>query len=478
MTYEELNPKKIFHYFRKISDIPRGSGNEEAVAKYVYDTACALGYEAVLDSANNVFVTAPATPGYEDHAPIMLQGHLDMVCEANKDTEHDFLKDPIKFILDGDLLRADGTTLGADNGVAVAIMLSVLDSDLPHPMLEFLFTTDEETGMGGMSAFDTSLPKSTRLLNLDSAGEGVATVSCAGGVRSHIYFNYDSCDVPANYSTVKFEIGGLFGGHSGEDINLGRIGSIATAGRIIYHAMKSCDIRVASIEGGSRDNAIPRECSLSLAVSDRDLFLTAVREEETKIRGELVEDDRGFFVKVSDEEKAASYLSQLRSGELIAFLVSVPNGVHGMSRDVEGLVETSSNLAVVRKSEDGCEIVISSRSSVSSRLDNMQERIECAARLAAAKVEHVGRYPGWDYMVGSPMQELYLKSNKELFSTDASVMGIHAGLECGLLKGKRPEMDIISIGPDLRNLHSPDEVLSVSSFARLWDLVCKILENA
>lgn len=478
MTYEELKPAKLFSYFKKISDIPRGSGNEAAVARFVYDTAVSLGHDAVLDSANNVFVRAKATVGYEDHATIMLQGHLDMVCEANKSTEHDFMRDPIKLVLAGDELRADGTTLGADNGVAVAIMLCILDSDIPHPELECLFTSDEETGMTGMRTFDTSLAKSRRLINLDSAGEGIATVSCAGGVRSHIDFAFDSDPVPVGYVPVTIEIGGLFGGHSGEDIHLGRVGAISAAARILWHAKKVCDIRIAEFEGGSRDNAIPRECSVSLAVSDKDIFIQTVRDMETQIRGELIEDDLGFTVSVSESEKRVSYLSSRRSDELIALLAALPNGVHGMSRQVEGLVETSSNLAVVRKSEAGCEIVVLSRSSVESKLDNVQEKIECAAALAGSSAEHTGRYPGWDYTSGSSLQQLYLDTYRKMFGTDASIMGIHAGLECGLLKGKLTDMDIISIGPDLKNLHSPDEVLSVSSFVRLWELVCRMLKTA
>lgn len=478
MTYEELKPAKLFSYFKKISDIPRGSGNEAAVARFVYDTAVSLGHDAVIDSANNVFVSAKASSGYEDHAPVMLQGHLDMVCEANKITKHDFMNDPIKLVLDGDELRADGTTLGADNGVAVAIMLCILDSDVPHPELECLFTSDEETGMTGMRTFDTSLAKSRRLINLDSAGEGIATVSCAGGVRSHINFPFDSDEIPDGLFPLTLEIGGLFGGHSGEDIHLGRLNAIATAARILWNAKKFCDIRIAEFEGGSRDNAIPRECSVSLAVSDKNAFISAVRETEEQIRCELVEDDSGFKVTLVESEKSKTYLSSRRSAELISLLETLPNGVHEMSRQVEGLVETSSNLAVVKKSKTGFEIIVLSRSSVESKLDNIQEKIECAALLAGSSCEHIGRYPGWDYTSDSSLQQLYLETYRKMFGKDASVMGIHAGLECGLLKGKLTDMDIISIGPNLNNLHSPDEVLSVSSFVRLWELVCMILEDA
>lgn len=476
MTYAELEPKKVFEYFRKISDIPRGSGNEAAAAEYVRSTAVALGHSATIDESGNVLVRAAASRGYEDHAPLMLQGHLDMVCEANRGVEHDFLRDPIEFVLNGDLLTANGTTLGADNGVAVAIMLAILDSDLPHPELECLFTTEEETGLSGMRGFDASVLKSSRLVNLDSEGEYEATVSCAGGVRSHIYFDSDTETVPEGYTVLKLEVSGLFGGHSGADVNLGRKGAVACIARLLYSA-KDSDIRVAEIIGGNRDNAIPRECHAIVAVKDADAFTAAIKCEEEKIRGELVADDFGFKAVITPEN-ADVFMSAHRSLELAALLKTLPTGVRTMSRSVPGLVETSSNLAVVRKAENGFEIVVSSRSSVESRLDDMQNIIECAALLTGSTVKHTDRYPGWDYTEGSDMQKLYLDSVKGLFGIDAKIIGIHAGLECGLLKAKKADMDMISIGPDVKNLHSPDEVLSVSSLSRLWDLVCEILKNA
>lgn len=477
MLYEELQPEKVFHYFKLLSDIPRGSGNEAAAAEFVCSTAKKLGHDAVIDSAGNVFVKAEASKGYENRPSIMLQGHLDMVCEANRGVKHDFLRDPIKLVLNGDLLTADGTTLGADDGVAVAIMLAILDSDLPHPKLECLFTIAEETGMDGMRGFDASVLSSSRLINLDSAGEFEATVACAGGVRSHITFKFDESAVPDDYRCVKIEVSGLFGGHSGEDINLGRKGAVAVLARLIYAASKNTDVRIAEFVGGNRDNAIPRECHSIISVADLDSFISDIREEEKKIRGELVRDDCGFKVSVEMCE-ADRFLSNSRSVQLISLLRSLPNGVHGMSAQVSGLVETSSNLAVVKSIENGCEIVVSSRSSVSSRLDDMQNRVECAVLLAGAEVEHTDRYPGWDFTEGSEMQRLYLKTVKDLFGIDAKIIGIHAGLECGVLKDKKSDMDMISIGPDVKNLHSPDEVLSVSSLERLWNIVIEMLKNA
>lgn len=477
MIYSELEPKIVFSYFKKISDIPRGSGNEAAVAKFVHDTAVSFGHEAYIDRSNNVFVRAKSTSGYEDRPPIMLQGHLDMVCESNRDVKHNFMCDPISLVLDGDLLRAGGTTLGADDGVAVAIMLALLASDAPHPELECLFTTEEETGLSGMRNFNASIVKSKRLINIDSAGEGEATVSCAGGVRSHIFFDTEDRTPAYGYDSLSVFVSGLFGGHSGEDINLGRLGAISAMARILYSASKVCDVRISNIEGGSRDNAIPRECFVQLAVSDKDSFESAVRSEEEKIRSELISDDSGFTLKI-DTDTADQFMTSERTEKLIALLRSLPTGVRAMSRVVPGLVETSSNLAVIRMNRDCFEIVVSSRSSVSSKLDDLMNIIECISGGFGAKCEHVGKYHGWDFVSGSEMQKLYMKTYREIFGKEAKIIGIHAGLECGLLKEKLPSMDMISIGPDIKNLHSPDEVLSVSSLSRLWTLICEMLKNA
>lgn len=480
MDYSQLEPKKVFEYFKNISDIPRGSGNEAAVSEYVYNTATALGHDAFRDEANNVFVRAKASQGYENHAPIMMQGHLDMVCEANRSVQHDFLTDPIRLILDGDRLHADGTTLGADDGVAVSVMLAILSSpNLPHPELECLFTTDEETGLTGMRAFDSSVVRSRRMINLDSATEGEAIVSCAGGVRSHVYFPIESSPVPDNFSIYTVSIGGLFGGHSGEDIHLGRIGAVATFARIIYAAQKVCDIRLANVSGGSRDNAIPRECCADVAVSDYEAFKAAVLSEEESIRAKLIDDDNGFFVKIEPvTTNETEFLSSDASRHLIELLRLLPNGVQAMSRQIPNMVETSSNLGVIRKVENSYEIVVLSRSSISSELDDMEHRVECVAKLAGGTYKHVNRYPGWDFTDGSNLQKLFLDTYRTLFGEEARILGIHAGLECGLLKNKIPDMDMISIAPNICNLHSPDESLSVSSMARVWRLVCEMLKNS
>ena len=477
MTYEELEPKKVFSYFKQLSAIPRGSGNERAAAEFVRDTALSLGHEAEIDGANNVLIRAKATPGYEDKAPVLLQGHLDMVCEANRGTKHDFLKDPIELVLDGEILRANGTTLGADDGVSEATALAILASDdVPHPALECLFTTDEENGMTGMREFDPSKLTARRLINIDSAGEGEATVSCAGGVRSHILFAGEKTPPDDGSSVLHIEVAGLAGGHSGEDIHLGRKNAIAETARILWAGSKASPLRIVSFAGGNRDNAIPRECSAVVAVRDPGAFRAAADEEIRKIAAECVPEDGNFRAEIESAEAGPAFGWE-RSLDLLTLLRNLPNGVHGMSKAVPGLVETSSNLAVVREEEDGLKIVVSSRSSVETRLDDMQNRVECAAHPAGASVSHAGRYPGWDPMSDSPLQRLYRETWKDCFGTEAKIVGIHAGLECGLLKSRIPDMDIISIGPDIRNLHSPDETLNVGSLSRLYRLVCEMLRR-
>ncbi len=476
MRYEELEPASVFSYFKQLSDIPRGSGNEREAGLFILNTARSFGHEAELDAAGNVFVRAAATPGYESKDPVMLQGHMDMVCEANRGVDHNFLRDPIELILNGDELRANGTTLGADDGVAVAMMLALLASDLPHPELECLFTTEEETGMGGMNGFDPAKVKARKLINLDSEGEGVATVSCAGGIRSNVILPIETEDLPSGWSCLKLEIGGLAGGHSGGDIHLGRTNAIVLMARLLFGARRECGIRLCRVAGGNRDNAIPRECEAVIASPDPDGTRSYIDAMRNVFRNEMVPEDHGFSLTVSCTA-GEPVLTEDRSAALLAVLCNLPSGVAGMSRTVPGLVETSSNLAVVRQKESACEIVVSSRSSVESRLDEMTARVDAATLLTGAAVIHRGRYPGWAFLEGSPLQKLYLDTYRSLFGKEAAIIGIHAGLECGVLKGKIQDMDIISIGPDIRNLHSPDEVLYASSLTRCWALVTEMLKN-
>lgn len=463
----------VLSHFSAISAIPRGSGNEEAVAHYVEEFAKSRGLFCVRDDHNNVYIRRPAAVGYEDAPAVVLQGHLDMVCEANANVTHDFTTDPIRFVLDGDILRADGTTLGADNGVAVAIMLMLLDkADLCAPMLECVFTTSEETGMDGMRHFDCSLLQGRQMINLDSAGEGEATVACAGGVRTDLVKSVTWEKIPEGMTVLSITITGLAGGHSGEDIHRGRTPAIPAMGQLL--SRMGDDLRLVSICGGARDNAIPRECTAVVAVSDKHAANTAIREGEAVLRADLVLEDAGFAVEVA-EVPCDRCMSAADTMALTSLLRVIPVGVRRMSWDIPGLVETSSSLGVIRTTGSQVEITVSSRSSVSAQLDEMQAVLQACGTLAGAVCTHRSRYPGWAFRSGSRLQECYKKGWQELFGTEAKIIGIHAGLECGLLMEKLPDMDIISIGPDIQNLHSPDEFLRLSSLDRLTTLVVHML---
>lgn len=467
----------VLAHFSAISAIPRGSGNEEAISQYVEAFAKSRGLFCVRDNWNNVYVRRPASAGYENAPAVVLQGHLDMVCEANASVTHDFCKDPIRFVQDGDILRADGTTLGADNGVAVAIMLMLLDkADLCAPMLECVFTTSEETGMDGMRHFDCSLIQGRQMINLDSAGEGEATVACAGGVRTDLVKSVAWEPLQDGMTVLSIAITGLAGGHSGEDIHRGRTPAIPAMGQLLKRVQNACDLRLISLSGGARDNAISRECTAIVAVSDKVAAETALREGEVVLRADLVPEDTGFAVQTV-EVSAVQCMSAADTASLVALLRVIPVGVRRMSRDIPGLVETSSSLGVVRTTETQVEITVSSRSSVSAQLDEMQMVLESCGALAGAFCTHRGRYPGWAFRSGSLLQNCYKESWKALFGTEAKIIGIHAGLECGLLMEKLPDMDIISIGPDIQNLHSPDECMGLSSLDRLTTLVVHMLQQ-
>ena len=465
--------ERAYFYFEEISKIPRGSGNEAEVAAYVETFANTHGLFVIRDEANNVYIRKDAAKGRENDAAIVLQGHLDMVCEANADTVHDFTKDPIRLVRNGDILTADGTTLGADNGVAVALMMALLEAEnLSHPMLECIFSADEEAGMTGMRAFDASVVKGRMMINLDSEGEGIATVSCAGGVRTVITLPADTKPVPERYETVRLTVKGLFGGHSGADIHLGRANAIKTAARLLYSASYDADVRLISLEGGSKDNAIPRECTVVFATNSPDKAAAAIEKEAASIR--FCEDDKDF--RALTEKIDRSDKSLAASDAVLRLLNDLPFGIIAMSKGIPGLVETSANTGIIRTGEDGVVITVSSRSSVEAELDKIEASLASLAVNAGGTFAHKNRYPGWEYKEGTALQTKYKETFRRMFGRDAAVVGIHAGLECGLFMEKVPDMDIIAIGPEVTNLHSPDETLVVSTYERLCELVAEMLK--
>lgn len=460
-------PASVFHYFEEISAIPRPSYHEEAIADYLVAFAKARGLEHYRDEAHNVLIKAPATKGREDRPALLFQGHTDMVCEKNADVEHDFLKDPIKLRLDGKLLRATGTTLGADDGIAVAMMLALLDGAVAeHPAIECLFTTAEEVGLDGATSFDYRRISARCLINLDNEELGIVTAGCAGGLRSDLTFA--STPVPFEGATLRISVRGLMGGHSGVNINCGRANANKVMGRLLAALQKEQDVRVISLEGGSKDNAIPRECEAILGVCDAEGAIDCLSECAARIANELSEDDRGFCMTAEDAPCEPMAFSKEDSARLIAFLSGVASGVLSMSNNVKGLVEFSRNLGVIRTKDDAVSFVLSTRSSMESQLDASVNELDALAKALGATARHYARYPGWSYAKTSAVRDAYLQAYYEVTGKSAEVNVIHAGLECGVISSKVPDMDMISIGPDMVDIHSPDETLDLESVEIFW----------
>ena len=470
-------PASLFAFFEEISAIPRASYHEAAVADYLVAFAQARGLEVHRDAFHNVLIKAPASRGMEDRPALLLQGHTDMVCEKNSDTVHDFSKDPLQLYVEGRYLRAKGTTLGADDGVAVALMLALLDGAIAvHPAYECLFTTAEEVGLNGAIGFDYSLLRARRMLNLDSEELGVVTVGCAGGVRSDLTLAYTP--VPFEGEGVRVHISGLMGGHSGENINSGRANAIKLMGRMLAELMREIpDVRLVSLVGGSKDNAIPRECEAVLATAQPDATVDALTECAARIAEELHTDDHGFQCTCESAEHEAVMLSSADTARAVAVLSCAACGVLAMSTKVKGLVEYSRNLGVVTSEDDALHFVFSSRSALESRLDATMAELEALARVTGCSIRHHGRYPGWADAAVSPLRDAYLRAYREVTGEEARVNVIHAGLECGIIYSKVPDMDMISIGPTMQNIHSPDEALDLDSTEVFWDTLVRLIES-
>ena len=468
-------PDSMFGFFEDISAIPRGSGNEGGIADYLVKFAAERGLFCVRDAANNVFIRRPASPGRDGDPAVLLQGHTDMVCVKTPTSSHDFEKDPIELIVEGDMLRAKETTLGADNGVAVAIMLELLSGDYSLPPLECLFTTDEETGMSGAFSFDSSLVTARKLINLDSATEGIATAGCAGGIRYKVTLPYER--VPAAEKSVTVEISGLAGGHSGGDIHKYRGNAINIMGRMLAALYEKEPFCLVTVSGGAKDNAIPADCVAAIAVADPAAATAFLLEQEKIIKSELPPEDEGFKVRISKPKAVEKTLTFADTSRVISMLTLFPRGPQAFSRDMPGLVETSANLGAV--SDNGEEITAQFllRSSIESRLDELSLYFARLARFIGAKAEGHSRYPGWRYNPNSELRKKFLEAYGSLEGRkrEPTVECTHAGLECGIFVGKIPGLDAISIGPDIYELHTPAERVDLRSWERFFKLVLKML---
>ena len=482
MNIKDLEPKIVWSYFHDITQIPRPSKKEEKIIAYLLNFAEEHNLEARKDKAGNVVITKAATPGKEGLPTVILQSHVDMVCEKNSDVAHDFDNDPIETVIDGDWIKANGTTLGADNGIGIAAQLAVLAStDIAHGKIEALFTVDEETGLTGANSLEPGFITGNVLLNLDTEEEGEIYIGCAGGKGTRAYFKYKEKDAPKKYFWFKIQVKGLRGGHSGSDIDKGLGNANKILNRFLYSIMrKKYGMVLSEIGGGNLHNAIAREAYAVVGVKDKykedmrvklNVFLANVQNEYKKT-------DPNLDIQLESVQMPSKIIKKEVAEKLIYSLYACPHGVAGMSFDIDGLVETSTNLASVKMLENHTiEVGTSQRSSVESRKDDIVNTVSAVFELAGAKVTHSEGYPGWQPNPDSQILKLAKKEYKNLYNKNAKVKAIHAGLECGLFLEKYPRLDMISIGPDMTDVHSPDEKMNIPSVGKFWDYLVRILEN-
>ncbi len=467
-------PARVFEIFEELCAIPHGSGNEKGIADYIEKFATERGIFILRDETGNVFLRKNATDGYGDVAPIMLQGHMDMVCEKNADSNHDFLRDGLTLkVVDG-MLWANGTTLGGDNGIAVAMMLALLETNA-HPTLECLFTVEEETGLAGAKGFDCSCVTARKMINLDSEEDWQVTAGCAGGCRTEVDLAYNAENIPLEYTCIDISVTGLSGGHSGAEIHCGKTNAIIAMGRLLAAAYEKQSFNVVSLTCNGKDNAIARECFATVAAEDADALISAINSEAGRIRPELSEDDRGFTVSAKKTDKADKMLGSTTTRALVTFLSTVKTGVLKMSNQIKGLVEYSRNIGVVETDNEKIKLTLSSRSSVEAQLDLSCRELDMLCAAIGADCHHYARYPGWEYAPTSPLRDSYIAAFKELYGKDLSVGVIHAGLECGILSSKMSGMDIISIGPNMYDIHSPCEHLDLASCEKIWKTLIRVI---
>jgi dipeptidase D len=475
-----LKPSALWRNFQALCDIPRPSKHEAAVVKFVSDFGRKLGLETIVDEVGNVIIHKPATRGMENKEGVILQSHVDMVPQKNSDIKHDFEKDPIQPYIEGEWVKAKGTTLGADNGIGVAVILSILEAkDIEHGPIEALFTIDEETGMTGANFLKPGLFKGKIFINLDSEEEGELYIGCAGGLNANITFHYKNEEVPSGSKAFKLALKGLKGGHSGGDIHLGRGNANKLMNRFLKSASKDFELRLASIDGGSLRNAIPRESFAIVVVpsSKTNTFLDAVKKFEDIIKAEFAAVEPNIVFAAQETALPSSLIDFKTQQKLICSVYSCPNGVIRMSDSMPGLVETSNNLASIKSNDGEIAIQCLLRSSVDSAKDDLAEMIHSAFELAGAEILMDSGYPGWKPNVNSPilkvMEDVYL----HMFKKKPGEMAIHAGLECGLLGGVYPHWDMISCGPTIVHPHSPDEGVNIASVQRFWDYLKEVLKN-
>ena len=477
---QNLEPKAVFQYFEEISNIPRGSGNEKGISDYLLNFGKELGLESIQDEALNVIIKKPGTPGYENAPTVIIQGHMDMVCEKNNGVEHDFEKDPLKLRIVDDYIYATDTTLGADNGIAVAYAMAILASnDIPHPPIEVLLTTDEETGMSGAMAIKKENLQGKILINLDNEEEGYLLVSCAGGVRSTATLKVDEQEIGSK-KLIKINISGLKGGHSGMDIIKERGNSNKILGRVLKGLLREVKFNLVSLNGGSKNNAIPREAEAIIAVNpnDENTAIEVINNWNNIIENELRAQDPGLKSEASITDiKTCKEFTDESTKKVVDLLYIYPNGINTKSTEIEGLVESSTNLGVLTTKDGVVEFDSAIRSSIPSLKEEIVLRSKTIVELLGGKFETTSDYPGWEYDPNSKVRDICQKVHKDMYGKEAKIVAIHAGVECGLFNEKLGNLDMISFGPNLYDVHTPDEHMSISSVKNCYEYLLGILKE-
>lgn len=476
---ENLEPQPVWKHFAALTTIPRASTREAAARDYVLALSFRLGLKSTQDAAGNVVVQKPAHPGREKAPMALLQGHLDMVCEKNEGTPFNFDTDPIKVVRDGDWLKAEGTTLGSDNGVGVAAALAVMESkDIAHGPLEFAFTVDEETGLTGAAQFPGGVLKSKYFLNLDNEDTGTICIGCSGGVKTTARRKVTLQPATAN-TAWRIKVSGLKGGHSGVDIHQGRGNALRILGGVLQNLLEHVSLEIADINGGSAQNAIPREASATVSAdaSQEQNLKSLVAKSETEYRTDLGGFDSDLHISLEKAERPAKVIDAADAKRIVSLLASLHHGVLAMSPDVPGLVQTSTNLAVITTKNDLVEIVTSQRSAIESSRSAAAAMVATICRLAGFEVEHSGNYPGWKPEPHSEIVEKLQETHQKLFGAPAKLIAMHAGLECGVIGEKYPGMQMASFGPTIVGPHSPNERVQISTVDSFWKYLKAVLEN-
>ena len=474
---ENCEPKRVFYYFEELCKIPHGSGNTKQISDYLVSFAKEHGLEYVQDEMNNVVIYKPATEGYEDAPAVILQGHMDMVCEKRPDVDHDFTKDPLNISVKDGYVTANGTTLGGDDGIAVAYGLALLESKyLSHAALEVLITVDEEIGLLGAEGFDCSVLKGKRLINLDSEAEGSLWISCAGGLSGISTIPVQRVEAEGQKAAVK--ITGLMGGHSGAEIDKKRANANVLMGRFLYSLQQETAYEIISLAGGQKDNAITREADAELLVEDINSVKACAEKLQKGFREEYAGTDEGITVEITDLGVASAKVLHPTSREkVLFFLMEVPFGIQKMSGSIDGLVETSTNIGIVKLGEDEFLGSSSVRSSVEAAGAALSDKICYLTEFLGGEYTVQGAYPAWEYRKDSPLRDQMVEVYEEMYGEKPNVVAIHAGLECGLFYKKIEGLDCVSLGPNMKDIHTSEEVLDIASTERVWKYLVKVLES-